>query len=236
MGVITNCCTSQSTIQSSISIYSLSDDDIFKNIENEIPTISDVNHAFKFITSKDYYSLLIKKIRKNIIYKKICFKLTNNDIISLINNLFEWIKKEELESDEIAKKSINLIKENAKISLNYILKEIKTIQFNDKIEVSILQSLTCVSLITQCLLYLANKQNEEILEYKYNLWENKNIIEEAKKYGFQAAYFLLLVKKKYTNNINNGNDKNRITNEKKEEVSSYYKISLNNAFDIINSY
>lgn len=235
MGVITNCCTSQSTIQSSISIYSLSDDDIFKNIENEIPTISDVNHAFKFITSKDYYSLLIKKIQKHIISKRICFKLTNNDIISLINNLFEWIKKEELESDEIAKKSINLIKENAKISLNYILKEIKTIQFNEKIEVSILQSLTCVSLITQCLLYLANKQNEEILEYKYNLWENKNIIEEAKKYGFQAAYFLLLVKKKYTNNINNGNDKNRITNEKKEEVSSYYKISLNYAFDIINS-
>jgi hypothetical protein len=235
MGVITNCCTSQSTIQSSISIYSLSDDDIFKNIENEIPTISDVNHAFKFITSKDYYSLLIKKIPKHIISKKICYKLTNNDIISLINNLFEWIKKEELEIDEIAKKSINLIKENAKISLNYILKEIKTIQYNDKIEVSILQSLTCVSLITQCLLYLANKQNEEILEYKYNLWENKNIIEEAKKYGFQAAYFLLLVKKKYTNNINNGNDKNRITNEKKEEVSSYYKISLNYAFDIINS-
>ena len=235
MGVITNCCTSQSTIQSSISIYSLSDDDIFKNIENEIPTISDVNHAFKFITSKDYYSLLIKKIQKHIISKRICFKLTNNDIISLINNLFEWIKKEELESDEIAKKSINLIKENAKISLNYILKEIKTIQFNEKIEVSILQSLTCVSLITQCLLYLANKQNEEILEYKYNLWENKNIIEEAKKYGFQAAYFLLLVKKKYINNINNGNDKNRITNEKKEEVSSYYKISLNYAFDIINS-
>ena len=235
MGVITNCCTSQSTIQSSISIYSLSDDDIFKNIENEIPTILDVNHAFKFITSKDYYSLLIKKIPKHIISKKICFKLTNNDIISLINNLFEWIKKEELESDEIAKKSINLIKENAKISLNYILKEIKTIQFNDKIEVSILQSLTCVSLITQCLLFLANKQNKEILEYKYNLWENKNIIEEAKKYGFQAAYFLLLVKKKYTNNINNGNDKNRITNEKKEEVSSYYKISLNYAFDIINS-
>ena len=235
MGVITNCCTSQSTIQSSISIYSLSDDDIFKNIENEIPTISDVNHAFKFITSKDYYSLLIKKIQKHIISKRICFKLTNNDIISLINNLFEWIKKEELESDEIAKKSINLIKENAKISLNYILKEIKTIQFNEKIEVSILQSLTCVSLITQCLLYLANKQNEEILEYKYNLWENKNIIEEAKKYGFQAAYFLLLVKRKYTNNINNGNDKNRITNEKKEEVSSYYKISLNYAFDIINS-
>ena len=235
MGVITNCCTSQSTIQSSISIYSLSDDDIFKNIENEIPTILDVNHAFKFITSKDYYSLLIKKIPKHIISKRICFKLTNNDIISLINNLFEWIKKEELESDEIAKKSINLIKENAKISLNYILKEIKTIQFNEKIEVSILQSLTCVSLITQCLLYLANKQNEEILEYKYNLWENKNIIEEAKKYGFQAAYFLLLVKRKYTNNINNGNDKNRITNEKKEEVSSYYKISLNYAFDIINS-
>ena len=235
MGVITNCCTSQSTIQSSISIYSLSDDDIFKNIENEIPTILDVNHAFKFITSKDYYSLLIKKIQKHIISKRICFKLTNNDIISLINNLFEWIKKEELESDEIAKKSINLIKENAKISLNYILKEIKTIQFNEKIEVSILQSLTCVSLITQCLLYLANKQNEEILEYKYNLWENKNIIEEAKKYGFQAAYFLLLVKRKYTNNINNGNDKNRITNEKKEEVSSYYKISLNYAFDIINS-
>ena len=132
MGVITNCCTSKSVIQSScISVYSLSgiestnNNDLFKD---DIPSITDLNHAYKFITSKDYYPLLCKKIPKHIISKKICSKLNNKDIMTLINNLFEWIRKEEFDNcDDIANKSINSIRENTKISLNYILKIINLI-------------------------------------------------------------------------------------------------------------
>ena len=235
MGVVTNCCTKQTIIQSaSISIYSLSEEDLFNYNEIGIPTISDKDHAFKFITSNEYYPLLLKNIPKNIITKKICQKLNNADIFSLINNLFEWIKKEELvDCDKDIKNNIILIKNNAKISLNYILKELNNIQFNEKIEIYIVEALTNISLIIQCLLFLFNKFN-------LNIWENKNIIEEAKKYGFQASYFLLLIKKKYINNpinnINNiQNDENKITNEKKGEVNLFYKVSLDFTSNIINA-
>ena len=235
MGVVTNCCTKQTIIQSaSISVYSLSEEN---TIGNELPTILDKEHAIKFITSKDYYSFLIKNIPKHIIAKKICLKLKNNDIITLINNLFEWIQKEEFENiDKNTHNSIILIKENSKISLNYILKELKTIQLNDKIEIYIIQALSSISLIVQCILFLVNNKKDNMNEFKINVWGKKNIIDEAKKYGFQASYFLLLIKKKYSNNSNNNlNYNNKITNERKDEVNLFYKISLDYANNIINS-
>lgn len=230
MGVITTCCTKQSIIQgTSISIYSLSEEDNKVN-EKEIPTMSDINHALKFITSKDYYSLLLKNIPKHIISKKICLKFNNIEIFSLINNLFDWIQKEQFENcNDNIKKYINIIQDNTKISLKFILKEIKIINFNDKIEIFLLQSLTNISLIIQCLLYLVNQNNNE---FNFNFWENRNIVNESKKYGFQAAYFLFLIKKKYNNKDNN---ENKITSKIKEEVNSFYKLSLDFTFNLINS-
>ena len=236
MGVITNCCTRQTIIQSSsISVYSLTEEDTSKNKElyqNEIITISDKDQALKFITSKDYYTLLLKKIPKHIISKNICSKLNNDDIMTLINNLFQWIKNEEFENyDENSKKDINSIKENIKISLNYILKELQNIKYNEKLEIYILQSLTSLSLIVQCLLFLSNN-NKEINEYKINIWGKKNIAEEAQKYGFHASYFLCLLKKKYQNNLI---DENKITNNIKEEYNSFYKITIDFVNCLINS-
>ena len=236
MGAIANCCTRQTIIQiSSMSVYSLTEEDTSKNKElyqNEIITISDKDHAFKFITSKDYYTLLLKKIPKHIISKSICSKLNNIEIITLINNLFQWINNEEfLNCDECSKRDIDSIKENIKISLNYILKELKNIKFKEKIEIDILQALTSISLIVQCLLYLSNNR-QEIKEFKINIWGKKNIVDEAKKYGFQASYFLCLLKKKYQNNLN---IENRITNEKKEEYNSFYTITLDFVNFLINS-
>ena len=226
MGVITNCCTRQTIIQSSsISVYSLTEEYTSQNKElhqNEIITISDKDQAFKFITSKDYYILLLEKIPKHIISKSICSKLNNNDMITLINNLFQWIKNEEFDNCvDNSKRDINSIKENIKISLNYILKELQNIKYKEKIEIYILQALTSISLIVQCILFLSNN-NKEINEYKLNIWGNKNIIEEAQKYGIQASYFLILLKKKYQDNLN---DENKITKEKIEEYNSFYKIT-----------
>ena len=236
MGVITNCCSRQTIIQSSsISVYSLSEEDSSKNNElyqNEILVISDIDQALKFITSKDYYILLLKKRPKHKISKIICSKLGNNDIITLINNLFQWIKNEEFEDcDENSKRDINSIKGNIKISLNFILKELKTIKYKEKIEIYILQALTSISLIIQCLLYLSNNK-KEINEFKISIWGKKNIIDEAKKYGFQASYFLYLLKKKYQNNLD---DDNKITNEKKEEYNSFFKTTIDFVNDLINS-
>jgi hypothetical protein len=238
MGVIVSCCTGNSEIQnSSISVYTLSgiepinNNDLYKD---EIPNITDLNQAYTFITSKDYYPLLCKKIPKHIISKKICLKLNNTDIMTLINNLFEWIRKEEFyDCDDTTKKNINFIKENTKMSLNYILKELKDNKFNnDKINIFMLQSLTHMSIIVQCILFLVNNKNKESNIYNSCIWDNKNIIHEAKINAFQAAYFLLLTKNK---NNKDTNLENKITNEKKEEIKDYYKVSLNFAYDLINS-
>ena len=239
MGVITNCCTRQSITQaSSISIYSLEEDLKDNEIsQNDKMAISDEEHALKFITSKDYYSLLLKKIPKHKIAKNICVKLNNIKIISLVNKLYQWIQKEEFQNcDDISKNKINLIKSNSKISLNYLLKELNNINFNEGIDIYILQVLTSVSLIVQSLLFLSN--NNEDNEFKLNIWENKNIVDEAKNYGFQAAYFLCLIKKKYEaikNNNSNFNDDNKITIKKKDEFNSFYRISINYANNFINS-
>ena len=235
MGVITNCCTNQKIIESSsISVYSLTEASTPKNNElnmNEIITISDKDQAFKFITTKDYYTLLLKKMPKHLISKNICLKLNNTDIITLINNLFNWIKNEEFENcDENTRRDINSIKGNIKISLNFILKELQKLIYNEKIEIYIVQALTSISLIVQCILFLSNK-NTGIDEFKINIWGNKNIVDEAKKYGFQASYFLCLLKKKYQNNLN---AENKITNEKKEEYNLFYKTTIDFVNDLFN--
>ena len=236
MGVITNCCTNQTIIHSSsISVYSLTEVDNSNNNElyqNELITISDKDQALKFITSKDYYTLILKKIPKHIISKSICSKFNNIDIINLIINLFHWIKNEEFENcDENTKRDINSIKENIKISLNFILKELTNIKYKEKMEIYILQALTSISLIVQCLLFLSNN-NKGINEFKINIWGKKNIVDEAKKYGFQASYFLCLLKKKYQNNLNN---ENKISNEQKEEYNSFYKTTIDFVNDLFNS-
>jgi hypothetical protein len=238
MGVLTNCCTRQSIIQSStISIYTLSEEDSLKTTEpykNEIPVNLDINSALKFITSKEFHSLLVKNIPKHIIFKKMCGSLKNEEIISLINNIYTWIKKEEFEKiDENGKIFLNSIRENTKISLNYILKEMQNIKFSEKKEIFILQALCSISLIPQVILFLVKDKTQG--PDAFNLWQNKNIINEAKVYGFQTAYFLLLVKRKY-NKIQSGeNIENKITIEKKEELNSFLRMSINFTNAIINS-
>jgi hypothetical protein len=242
MGAIANCCSRQSVIQSSsISIYSMNENeqlninDLYKDL---IPTILDVNHALNFITSKEYYTLLLKNIPKHIISKKICYKLNNSEIITLINKLLEWIISENIDDcDESSKQKINLIKENSKNGLKYILKELKDVKFGETLDIYILQALTSTSLISQIVLFLKSQNNPSDLEnYRICIWEKENIVNVAKNYIFQSAYFLLLTKKKYSNKANdNSKVGNKITNELKDQISKYCKISLDFTNNLINS-
>lgn len=237
MGALVNCCSKQSVIySSSISIYSVNENEKKNDSYNDIiAPISDINQALKFITSKEYYNLLIQNVPKHIISKKVCQKLNNNDIMTIINNLFDWIKNENLDNcDDTTKQSINLIKENTLHGLRFILKELKDTKFSEKLDIYILQAFTSTSLITQCILFLKNKNNPNDNSFKISIWGNQNIVNEAKKYVFQASYFLLLIKKKYGNNENNTSE-NKITNEIKEQINNFYKISVDFANDIIKS-
>ena len=229
MGVITRCCTRESIISNSqISLYSNSDTESKIQKIKEIPSDIDKNNAFHFIISDKFYELLTKKISKNSIMEQITKDMNINETITLMNELLKWINNFESNDN---KQSINTIKTNAKCSLGFLLKEMKNNNYEEKNNYFITKSLSNMGLIAQSLLFL--KSNESIRNdvYKINIWKNKDIIKETKKYGFQAAFFILLYKDRKIN-INEG-EKEKIKEELLQEINQNYKLSVNFCDDLI---
>jgi len=229
MGVITRCCTRESIISNSqISLYSNSDTESKIQKIKEIPSDIDKNNAFHFIISDKFYELLTKKISKHSIIGQITKDMNINEIIILMNELLKWINNFESNDN---KQSINSIKTNAKCSLGFLLKEMKNNNYEEKNNYFITKSLSNMGLIAQSLLFL--KSNESIKNdvYKINIWKNKDIVKETKKYGFQAAFFILLYKDRKIN-INEG-EKDKIKEELLQEINQNYKLSVNFCDDLI---
>ena len=229
MGVITRCCTRESIISNSqISLYSNSDTESKIQKIKEIPSDIDKNNAFHFIISDKFYELLTKKISKNSIMEQITKDMNINETITLMNELLKWINN--FESNE-NKQSINTIKTNAKCSLGFLLKEMKNNNYEEKNNYFITKSLSNMGLIAQSLLFLKNNESIKNDVYKINIWKNKDIVKETKKYGFQAAFFILLYKDRKIN-INEG-EKEKIKEELLQEINQNYKLSVNFCDDLI---
>ena len=230
MGVITRCCTRESIISNSqISLYSNSDSDIKIQKINELPSNSDKNSAFQFITSDKLYKLLSQKISKNAIIGQMIKDMNTNEIILLMNELLKWINN--FESKENNKNIIDTIKINAKCSYEFLLKEMQKNNYEGKDNYFMIKSVSYMSLIVQSLLFLNNNENDKDDTYKINIWKDKDIIKETKKYGFQGAFFILLYKNKNIN-INEG-DKEKIKEELLQELNQYYKLSVNFCNDLV---
>lgn len=229
MGVITRCCTRESIISNSqISLYSNSDTESKIQKIKEIPSDIDKNNAFHFIISDKFYELLTKKISKNSIIEQITKDMNINETITLMNELLKWINNFESNDN---KQSINTIKTNAKCSLGFLLKEMKNNNYEEKNNYFITKSLSNMGLIAQSLLFLKNNESIRNDVYKINIWKNKDIIKETKKYGFQAAFFILLYKDRKIN-INEG-EKDKIKEELLQEINQNYKLSVNFCDDLI---
>jgi len=229
MGVITRCCTRESIISNSqISLYSNSDTESKIQKIKEIPSDIDKNNAFHFIISDKFYELLTKKISKNSIMEQITKDMNINETITLMNELLKWINNFESNDN---KQSINAIKTNAKCSLGFLLKEMKNNNYEEKNNYFITKSLSNMGLIAQSLLFLKNNESIRNDVYKINIWKNKDIIKETKKYGFQAAFFILLYKDRKIN-INEG-EKEKIKEELLQEINQNYKLSVNFCDDLI---
>jgi hypothetical protein len=229
MGVITRCCTRESIISNSqISLYSNSDTESKIQKIKEIPSDIDKNNAFHFIISDKFYELLTKKISKNSIIEQITKDMNINETITLMNELLKWINN--FESNE-NKQSINAIKTNAKCSLGFLLKEMKNNNYEEKNNYFITKSLSNMGLIAQSLIFLKNNESIKNDVYKINIWKNKDIVKETKKYGFQAAFFILLYKDRKIN-INEG-EKEKIKEELLQEINQNYKLSVNFCDDLI---
>ena len=229
MGVITRCCTRESIISNSqISLYSNSDTESKIQKIKEIPSDIDKNNAFHFIISDKFYELLTKKISKNSIMEQITKDMNINETITLMNVLLKWINNFESNDN---KQSINSIKTNAKCSLGFLLKEMKNNNYEEKNNYFITKSLSNMGLIAQSLLFLKNNESIKNDVYKINIWKNKDIVKETKKYGFQAAFFILLYKDRKIN-INEG-EKDKIKEELLQEINQNYKLSVNFCDDLI---
>ena len=229
MGVITRCCTRESIISNSqISLYSNSDTESKIQKIKEIPSDIDKNNAFHFIISDKFYELLTKKISKNSIMEQITKDMNINETITLMNELLKWINNFESNDN---KQSINTIKTNAKCSLGFLLKEMKNNNYEEKNNYFITKSLSNIGLIAQSLLFLKNNESIRNDVYKINIWKNKDIVKETKKYGFQAAFFILLYKDRKIN-INEG-EKEKIKEELLQEINQNYKLSVNFCDDLI---
>ena len=230
MGVITRCCTRESIISNSqISLYSNSDSDIKIQKINELPSNSDKNSAFQFITSDKLYKLLSQKISKNAIIGQMIKDMNTNEIILLMNELLKWINN--FESKDNNKNIIDTIKINAKCSYEFLLKEMQKNNYEGKDNYFMIKAVSYMSLIVQSLLFLNNNENDKDDTYKINIWKDKDIIKETKKYGFQGAFFILLYKNKNIN-INEG-DKEKIKEELLQELNQYYKVSVNFCNDLV---
>lgn len=230
MGVITRCCTRESIISNSqISLYSNSDSENKIQKINELPSNFDKNSAFQFIISDKFYTLLTENLSKNSIIKQISKELSISDLVLLMNQLLQYIK--DFESKNINEASINNIKLNSKLSFGFSLKEMQKQNYEEKNNYFITKAFGNLCLIVQSLLLLKNEDNINQDVYKINIWKNKDIVKETRKYGFQGAFFILLYKNRKIN-LNEG-DKFTLKNELLQEINQYYKLSVNFCNDLI---
>ena len=115
--------------------------------------------------------------------------------------------------------------------MGFLLKEMKNNNYEEKNNYFITKSLSNMGLIAQSLLFLKNNESIKNDVYKINIWKNKDIVKETKKYGFQAAFFILLYKDRKIN-INEG-EKEKIKEELLQEINQNYKLSVNFCDDLI---
>ena len=222
MGVITKCCTRDLIVNNSqISLYTNSDIDVKEELIKELPSNLDQNGIFQFIISEKYYSLLSKNNSKNSIAQQITKDMNITNIILLMDELLKYITNFDLNDNN--KTSIIIIKNNAKCSFGFLIKEIKTKKSEEKNNYFIIRALSNICIIVQSLLYLKNNESNDV--YKINIWKKKDIIKEAKKNGFQGAFYLLMYNKR-KNEKNLNENKEKIKKELKQEINDYYKISV----------
>ena len=230
MGVITRCCTRELIISNS-QIYIDTNSEFDNKIEKikELPSNYDKNNSFQFIISDKFYELLTQKVSTNSIIKEMSKQMNISEIILLMGDLLKYM--DNLETHGSNKENIAIIKSNAKLSFRFSLNEMQKQKYEEKYNYFIIKALGNMCLIVQSILLLKNEDNLKSNIYQENIWKNKDIVKETRKYGFQGAFFILLYKNRKISL--NEEEKGKIKNELLQEINQYYKISTNFYNDLI---
>ena len=203
MGITASCCNSgapnkKNEIIVSFSLDSeLNDKDIKQNLDNntlkDIKSANDIEEAFNFITSENYYKLLFKITYPYIIIGKIIENLDNSNLLSLIQKLLEIC----LNYHNASNKYIDYVKINLDYGTKNTLHEInllnlESINQNNTFKKLFIKILSDLSLIYQYFKYENEKDNNE--DYKENYWKELNIEEELKTNVYKIDYNLIKLK------------------------------------------
>lgn len=207
-----NCCRNENSSSELNTSASISDN-IFQDEQllNKIPTVKDSISGINYITSKESYQILIRKIPKIIFTKKLSQNLSTSELIQFINKSINWILEAKTEkNDKKIIKYILMIKNYTKFGTTNILKELNNIRnlIRKEDDNFLLQSLSDWIMLIQLIMFMNNSNNNNnkgsdyscknlCTAYDINLWYNRNLEKVIKNYCFDGCFFLIQIKIKY---------------------------------------
>lgn len=243
MGVVMrNCCQSDHSNTEFITSSSINENlYLDENLLNRIPKLKDSNQGINYITSKECYQILIRKVPKITFLKKLCQNLSIQELFIFIKKSINWILTAKIEKNEkIIIKYLTMIKNYVNYGTKKIINDLSNVLFEQEDENYLIQSLSDFIMLIELIMFM-NKSSEYnnkgtdfscknvSTEYDINLWYNKNINEVIRKYCFDGCYFLLFLKLKYKCENKHNNTKfiqtpnyNKINNETKNEVKKLF--------------
>ena len=233
MGIAASCCNSADPNKKTEMIVSFSldseldDKDIKPNLDNnklqDIISANNIEDAFNFITSENYYKLLFKISYPYIIIGKIIQNLENSDLLSLLQKLLELC----LNYHNVSNKYIDYVKINLDYGTKNTFHEInllnlESINQNNSFKKLFIKILSDLSLIYQYFKYENEKDNNE--DYKENYWKDLKIEEELKTYVYKIDYNLIKLKNNFISVLSPLNNEFATSSKTCEETNNKEKI------------
>ena len=233
MGIAASCCNSADPNKKTEMIVSFSldseliDKDIKPNLDNnklqDIISANNIEDAFNFITSENYYKLLFKISYPYIIIGKIIQNLENSDLLSLLQKLLELC----LNYHNVNNKYIDYVKINLDYGTKNTFHEInllnlESINQNNSFKKLFIKILSDLSLIYQYFKYENEKDNNE--DYKENYWKDLKIEEELKTYVYKIDYNLIKLKNDFISVLSPLNNEFATSSKTCEETNNKEKI------------
>ncbi len=233
MGIAASCCNSADPNKKTEMIVSFSldseldDKDIKPNLDNnklqDIISANNIEDAFNFITSENYYKLLFKISYPYIIIGKIIQNLENSDLLSLLQKLLELC----LNYHNVSNKYIDYVKINLDYGTKNTFHEInllnlESINQNNSFKKLFIKILSDLSLIYQYFKYENEKDNNE--DYKENYWKDLKIEEELKTYVYKIDYNLIKLKNDFISVLSPLNNEFATSSKTCEETNNKEKI------------
>ena len=233
MGIAASCCNSADPNKKTEMIVSFSldseldDKDIKPNLDNnklqDIISANNIEDAFNFITSDNYYKLLFKISYPYIIIGKIIQNLENSDLLSLLQKLLELC----LNYHNVSNKYIDYVKINLDYGTKNTFHEInmlnlESINQNNTFKKLFIKIISDLSLIYQYFKYDNEKDNNE--DYKENYWKELNIKEELKTNVYKIDYNLIKLKNEFISILGPLNNEFATSSKTCDETNNKEKI------------